>query len=115
LKPAAGVVAAEAAAGVAVVVSHAEVQRRAVASHRGRQLAGHRGRKPTDNKLVTVIEIVEIGRVLVTMHAMIVGITQTMPVKIVRITLTMCVKIARITTMTGGMTTMIIVIMVVLL
>jgi hypothetical protein len=101
LKPeAAGVVAAEVAACAAVVVSHAAVQRRAVASHRDRQLAGHRGGKPNGNDLATVIETAVIGRNVVMKSR-----------KTARITVKMHARIARITSMTGGMTTMIIIIM----
>ena len=78
------------------VVSHAAVQRRAVASHRDRQLARHRGRKPDGNNLATVIEIVVIGRNVVMKSG-----------KTARNTVKMHAKIVRTSLMMKGMITMI--------
>ena len=111
--------AAEVAACAVVVVSHAAVQRRAVASHRDRQLAGHRGGKPNGNSLATVIETVVIGRkpdgnnLATVIEIVVIGRNVVMKSgKTARNTVKMHAKIARITPMTGGMTTMIIIIMV---
>jgi len=76
-------------AGVVAVVSRAAVQRQAVVSHRGRQLA---------NRRPSVIEIPLIDRIAGTTYVKIVSNTGMMPA-----------KIARTTLMTSGMTTIIMV------
>jgi hypothetical protein len=89
-----------------VAVSRVVVQRQAVASPRGRQLANprsrHHGGKPDRNNLACVIEILVIART-----------TGTMRVKIASNTEMKHVKIARTTMMTIGITTTIIIIIMV--